>query len=198
MKLIPLGGKYANGAVALVDDADFDEISKQHWFFVPPDPKTGRYSAYAYTRTKKGRMGMHTAVMKPDAGMETDHQNHDGLNNQRYNLRNVTARQNCFNRRKKRGSTSPYKGVHKRKDTGEYQATITYQGRLRWIGYFDSERHAALAYDMWATLLHGEFALLNFEPVGGLYGQIRTPKEHPPVDGTVGAGIRHDTLQEAA
>lgn len=32
------------------------------------------------------------------------------------------------------------------------------------IGYFKEERHAAMAYDIWATELFGEFAKLNFKP----------------------------------
>lgn len=175
MKEIPLGGKYANGAVALVDDRDYEAINQYHWFYVPPYPETGRYSAYAYTRTKTGRLGMHTFIMQPIKGMETDHHNQNGLDNQRSNLRNVTSRQNCLNRRKKRGCSSPYKGVTLRKG-GNFEAHITHHKKILWIGEFKTEHHAALAYDLWATYLHGEYALLNFKPIGGSDGQVGTPK----------------------
>lgn len=56
--------------------------------------------------------------------------------------------------------SSQYKGVckHQRK----WQASIFADGKVRWLGLYEDERDAALAYDCAARELHGHRARLNF------------------------------------
>jgi len=90
-----------------------------------------------------------------------DHKNGNGMDNRLANLRVVTHQQNMCNSKKRKASSSIYKGVYKHKH-GKWCANITENGKVRSLGYFISEEEAAKAYDKEATKLQGEFARLNF------------------------------------
>ena len=61
-----------------------------------------------------------------------------------------------------RNAGSRYKGVcwHKRKK--KWCVSICKSGKRAYLGPFDNETEAALAYDQKAKELFGEFAYLNF------------------------------------
>lgn len=82
-------------------------------------------------------------------GPEVDHQNHDGLDNQRSNLRVVTHAQNLQNKRGSRNSTSVYRGVYWRADKQRWIAKARLNGRCHHIGAFRDEREAAQAVAEW-------------------------------------------------
>lgn len=102
---------------------------------------------------------MHRLILKPKRGLEVDHKDRNGLNNQRCNLRPCTRAQNMWNTGP---VTGKYKGVSYQKNIGKWNARISYYG-LRWrIGFYETEELAAEAVDCAAVVLHGEFAYLNF------------------------------------
>ena len=91
MKEIPL----TKGKVALVDDEDFEEVSKVTWYLVKI-----RNTCYAHGYVKppsKKMEYMHRLILKTPEDMETDHINGNGLDNRKENLRVVTHRQNMQN-----------------------------------------------------------------------------------------------------
>lgn len=93
MKEIPLSGKYAE-RFAIIDDSDFEAVSKHSW--------TGCNSRgelfYARTRIAGKTVMMHRLIMASECnGLEVDHRDGDGLNNQRSNLRAVTHSENLQN-----------------------------------------------------------------------------------------------------
>jgi len=97
---IELGGKYAVGDhhYALVDDADFTWLNAWRWH-----AKRGRRTYYArrvdYSTGRKAQVFMHREILgmgKQDL-LQVDHTDHNGLNNQRHNLRKVTQRENANN-----------------------------------------------------------------------------------------------------
>ena len=97
-----------------------------------------------------------------------DHEDTNGLNNQRHNLRSASYRQNSMNRNKSsHGTSSQYKGVHFGKRERKFIAQIKVNEKLIYLGTFDitQEKAAALAYDAAALEHFGEFARLNFPPV---------------------------------
>jgi hypothetical protein len=106
---------------------------------------------------------MHREVLKAPKGALVDHINHNGLDNRRANLRFVTAGQNCWNARKKRGCSSKYKGVYFQKRSRRWLANIIYRGERIFLGCFDDEQSAARAYDEKAKQLFGQYATLNFQ-----------------------------------
>lgn len=111
---------------------------------------------------------MHRRVMEHMIGRklsrseEVDHQDGNGLNNVRSNLRVATKSQNQANRRVSSLSGSGYKGVYFRKSTGRYTVYIKCGDTTRHIGVFNTVEEAAYIYDQWALQIYGEFARTNF------------------------------------
>ena len=101
---------------------------------------------------------MHKVVA--GTGRMVDHRDLDTLNNQSLNLRPATTQLNAANTRKQANRSSQYKGVSKEK--GQWRTQICYNNKRRYDALFPDERTAALAYDLNAYALFGEYARLNF------------------------------------
>ena len=105
---------------------------------------------------------MHGFILNKEDSSQIDHWDRNGLNNQKVNLRPCTGQQNSFNRGKRTGCTSKFKGVHFNKERKKYMLQISVNRRQTYLGLFNSEIEAAKAYDVKALELFGEFAYLNF------------------------------------
>lgn len=101
---------------------------------------------------------MHTLIAGTDEQPHVDHRDHDGLNNQRFNLRPCSVVQNCANARKMPGKTSKLKGVHLCPCTGKWRADIIVNGVKHYLGRYYDENMAGLAYKLAAEKSFGEFA----------------------------------------
>ncbi len=147
--------------IALVDDNDFDWLSTFNWAAIFHKP-SGNWYARRFTKAD-GTIIMARFIMDAQKGQIIDHKDHDTLNNQRSNLRVATVSLNGANRRKGRSNTSSlYKGVHWYTAVGKWKAVIRKNGEAFFLGHFEDEVGAALAYDNKALELFGEFAHLNF------------------------------------
>jgi hypothetical protein len=152
--------KLTQDKVALVDDEDFEYLNQWKWhahkdgnnYYVERIIRLPRGLKYQY-------VSMHRLIMNTPKGMQTDHKDHDGLNNQKSNLRICTRSQNQMNR-KAIEATSKYKGVWY--ENGKIRSAITINKEQVYLGYFNSEKDAAIAYDIAAKKYYGEFAYLNF------------------------------------
>lgn len=146
------------GLFALVDDEDFELVSKHTWRAAIKRP-----NVYATTGWKETEVAMHRLILglKKYDPRCVDHINGNGLDNRKENLRVCTPNQNNFNMSKRSAMTSSqYKGVYKHK-TGKWHAQVRCQGKRYSAGYYTTEDEAALAYNVKALELHGEFARLN-------------------------------------
>lgn len=103
-------------------------------------------------------------LVNPPEKMRVDHIDGNPLNNQRSNLRLATPAQNKHNSRKRKATSSIYKGVSKLKNS--WKAQITVHGKTTRLGKFETEKEAALAFDEAARKLQGPFAKLNFPKEG--------------------------------
>lgn len=140
--------------ITLIDDEDLILISKYKWY---------ESNGYAVSATRP-IIRMQRLIMKPLKGQVVDHINGNRLDNRRKNLRICTQHQNIMNQRTQNvPKTSVYKGVSYDAINKKWIAQTKYKQKGIWIGRFKVERHAALAYDLWAKDLFGEYAKLNFE-----------------------------------
>lgn len=138
---------------ALVDDADYELVSKHDWCA----NKCGN-KFYA----SKAGVRMHRFIMGVlDSKIIVDHIDGDTLNNQRNNLRTCTKAHNNINTSAHKNTTSRYKGVSWAKHCKKWRAQITKDKFSKFIGYYDNELDAAIAYNNVAKNTHGEFANLN-------------------------------------
>jgi|ERR1035437_9474536 hypothetical protein len=157
MKAITL----TQGFVALIDDADYDRVSAFKW---SATKTTTNVYGVRKVRTPSGRTTsqlLHRFIMGvTHPRIDVDHEDHNGLNCQRRNLRLCVRGENDGNRRKSRGA-SQYKGVSWDSGRGLWRAYITIRKTSRFLGRFHDERDAALAYDTAARAAFGEFAFCN-------------------------------------
>ncbi len=156
MKEIPL----TQGMVAQVDDTDYEWLSRWSWYA----HKNGR-NFYAICNVKRAEgitsQYMHRLILNVPEGVETDHRDCNGLNNQRANLRLCTHQENLRNQKPGGRGFSPFKGVTWSKEAGKWQARIKVNNVARHLGFFKKDSEAAKAYNKVATELFGEFAKLN-------------------------------------
>ena len=156
------------GKYAIVDPERYEELAKHKWFAARSE--RGLYAvrvvkAEKGSRARRKTVRMHQVVLRPPKGKFIDHINHNSLDNRLANLRVVTNQQNTWNARKRRHNcTSRYKGVHWSKTKKKWRAMITCNDRLIFIGDFDREKAAAMAYDAKARELFGDYASLNMPP----------------------------------
>ncbi len=149
------------GFVALVDDGDYDRVSAHKW-----SATRANNTVYGVRKIKtaNGRTTsqlLHRFVLGVnDPEIHVDHEDHDGLNCQRSNLRKCVRGENDGNRSKARGS-SKYRGVSWSTGKRKWRACITIEKTVH-LGYFVNERDAALAYDEAARTRFGIFANCNF------------------------------------
>lgn len=146
------------GKVAIVDDEDFEELSKHKWC-----ARRSRKTFYAgrNVRDKNGKrytVLMHRIIMKTIDGLETDHTNGDGLDNTRANLRVCTRSQNARNRGKQRDNTSGFKGVFFKNARGKWRAQIRVGGKQTNLGDYSTAEDAYRAYCDACIKFHGDFA----------------------------------------
>jgi hypothetical protein len=158
----------SNGAITLVDDIDFPNLSKFKWH------ASLKHSGFYARRNNPTGSGpsmllMHREIMG-NPGCLVDHRNGNTLDNRRENLRLASFAQNSANRHVFE-NTSGFKGVSfqpytqktgkRAKRSKPWRASICSDKRHICIGYYSSAEEAAAAYDIAAAKYHGEFARTN-------------------------------------
>jgi hypothetical protein len=150
------------GLVTQVDDSDYENLNQWKWY---ASKKSNGYYVRRNTgpARKQDYIYMSRVIMNPAEGLTVDHIDHNGLNNQRSNLRVCTYRENSLNRIPI--GSSKYLGVCVYKSGGKerIRASIKSFGKTTHLGYYKTESDAARAYDKAASQIHGEFANLNFK-----------------------------------
>lgn len=151
------------GFVAIVDDEDFETLSKQKWHV---KKHTGGLS-YACGKIwdketqKSHNIKMHRVILGlTDPDIIADHVNGNGLDNRRANLRLCTKKENQLNRENR--TKNKWKGVSLfRVCRWQSYATDIVTGKKINLGTFDTAEQAALAYNVYAEKNYGKFCKIN-------------------------------------
>ena len=168
--------RLSQGKFAIVDDEDFNELDKVKWH-----AHKGRNTFYAARNVlladgKRGIYLMHNTVLARKLGREItstempDHENGNGLDNSRSNLRALTFGQNARNcGRHRDNKSSQYLGVTWCKRSNKWRAQICSNYYNKTLGDYSTEMEAAQAREIYIAA-HPELrARCNFPK------QERTP-----------------------
>ena len=151
------------GKIALVDDEDFDRINNYKW------QSHLRFNYYYASRKSSRLLGkrktiyMHREILNiNDPNIHIDHISHDGLNNQKSNLRICTSSQNHANQKKHTNCSSIFKGVHWNTKKKRWISVLFMDRKVVHYKTFKCELLAGLSYDDAIKKHHGSFACTNF------------------------------------
>jgi hypothetical protein len=133
------------GKFAIIDDEDYEYLSQWKWSFDDLYAVRGEYLGKLEGKYKYKKIYMHKVINQTPKGLETDHINHDKLDNRRCNLRSVTKSQNNRNRTVYKKNISGVIGVNWYKQTQRYNAFITINGKRIHLGYYINFEDAVLA-----------------------------------------------------
>jgi hypothetical protein len=146
----------------IVEPADYYRFGHLNWHLGGNKRKI--YAVRTF-KTSPGRITMrclHREITDAPKGLVVDHKNGCSLDNRRANLRLATRSQNAQNTPKQKNTSSQYIGVSFHKHRKKWTASMKYEGKRIWLGYYENEIDAAKAYDQAAMKYYGEFAKVNF------------------------------------
>ena len=156
------------GKEAVIDAADLQQVidGRGKWYARFANGTT--FYATREVRDADGRTRaeqMHRIIFGLGGGhaIVPDHEDHNGLNNRRSNLRLTDHGKNRANGGPCR--KGKFKGVHRRvspSSTVRYRAIVKANGEVFRSPDYMTPDEAALAYDQAALAVWGEFAYLNF------------------------------------
>lgn len=155
--------KLTQGKVALVDDEDFLFLNRWKWDCDSINKTNYAKMNFLDSNTGKNiKIYMHRLIMGCPGSMFIDHIDHNGLNNQKSNLRICTRSENLRNNiRNNKKHSSKYRGVHVRQD-GIIVAYYDYNRKRYHVGCFKTEEDAARARDEAIARIDKKFYVFNF------------------------------------
>lgn len=156
------------GKVALVDDDDFDRVNAFKWCAVKmqsaPQRRTHWYAKHCiYVDGQAINIYLHRFILGTPDKIHIDHEDGNGLNCTKSNMRYASRRQNAWNTRVHLQSETGFKGVRRAKIG--WAAHISVDGKSRRIGAFTSIEQAARVWDAAAIHFNKEFARTNFAEI---------------------------------
>lgn len=162
----PIQLQLTKGYIAIIDEQDAD-LAEFKWSSLI----TPRASVYAWRFTKIEDQWQHVLLhrlilerilnRRLIKGELCDHENGEGTDNRRENLRLASSLQNAQNKGMRKDNTSGFKGVSYRKDTGRYVARIYVNKLCIRLGNFATAEDASDAYKQAAIEFFGNYANLG-------------------------------------
>jgi hypothetical protein len=147
------------GQVALVDDWRYEELNQFKWHAHWNEPTQSFYATRTVgKRPFRKTIWMHRQIMNTPKGMFCDHRNNDTLNNQEYNLRNVTRSQNNMNSRLRSDNALGQRCIHLHQN--RYMVEVYKDYERVFTQSFPTLDEAIVARDEALKKYHGEFAYL--------------------------------------
>lgn len=149
-----------NGGFCLIDASDAEFVGRWSWQW-----KTSRGGKVYVVRNRLKDDGpgarhipLHRALLEPEANEIVDHEDGDGLNCRRGNMRLCNHSQNLKNRKVRCDSSTGLNGVCPSRSGRRFCAAIMSDGVRHRLGTFGTAAAAHAAYVEAAHRLHGEFA----------------------------------------
>jgi hypothetical protein len=144
------------GYEAIIDAADVLLVEGFNW-----SAHVNGHTVYGIRSKRNGTKNisilLHRAIMGDPNGMEIDHEDGDGLNNRKANLRMATRAENARNRRKNQNNTSGVKSVDWDPVRKKWRARIKVDGKIHYLGRYETIEMAKTAYVAASEKMHGEF-----------------------------------------
>lgn len=150
------------GYVALVDPEDFARFGHLKWTAAVQRRRGFRVYAYRsqWIGGKCFTIFLHREILAAQKGQLVDHVDRNTLDCRKQNLRIATPQQNCRNR-VARPSKHGFIGVDSQ-TPGSYRGRVFSDSRTVYTKTFSCPVMAAVARDVLAQQLHGEYAAFNF------------------------------------
>lgn len=152
----------------IVDDDKWHEFSLHKW---------NNGDGYVFSKINGKSIRMTRYLLNAPDNVQVDHINNNIHDNRITNLRLATDKQNSYNKSSCVNSSSLYKGLSKRISTSNnitYKVQIEKEGKYYGLGTYTNEIVAAIAYNIKAKELFGNFAYLNkIEIDKNLYDQYK-------------------------
>ena len=141
------------GYLLQIDEEDKPILERHSWKVV--DTKRGK--KYLMRSSRKGTIYFHRIITQCPKGMEVDHKDGNGLNNQKSNLKVCSHIENNRNMKTSNRSISGYKGVSWSTKNKKWRADISVNNKSIYLGLFDKPEDAYTAYCEASKQYHGEF-----------------------------------------
>lgn len=122
--------------------------------------KSWKINNLGYVTSKDGEL-MHRIILGAKDSDYVDHKNGIKTDNRLCNIRICNQSQNGANSKKRKNTSSRFKGVSYRKSRNKFYAHITKNGKTYSLGFFIKEEDAAMAYNKKAIEFFGEYARIN-------------------------------------
>ncbi|MDB5298304.1 MAG: Fis family transcriptional regulator [Phycisphaerales bacterium] len=151
-----------NGQTAVIDAADADRVSGTTW--VLSQASSGK-KPYVCASLRRGQEPLALARLVAgvtDPTLQVGYRDDDHTNCRRENLVVQTNSERIRRSRKRKLTTSRFKGVSLEKARQRWRASIRIDGRQMTLGRFKDEERAAREYDEAAAHYFGDHARLNF------------------------------------
>ncbi len=136
--------KLTQSQFAIVDDKNYEQLCRYKWY-AWWNKNTQSFYALRHNKSKikvkRYTISMAREILELKKGdkREADHRNHKTLDNCESNLRIVTCQQNDWNRKNT-------KGYCWHKAARKYQAQINLNGKIIYLGLFNTTKKARNAY----------------------------------------------------
>jgi hypothetical protein len=151
----------SQGKFALVDEGDYDRLSKHTWSAVK---RKGQSSYYAEYRSTDGHtVAMHREVLGLTVydGKRTDHKNRNGLDNRRSNLRVASPSINTHNGNLRKNNSSGFRGVYWHKIHKKWGVKVGHNGKQIYCGEYASILDAIDARNAMEIKCYGADAIFD-------------------------------------
>lgn len=164
-----IGGNYMskkiplkNGMFAIVDDEDYERVSKHSWYVGINNNK--RFEVYRCIEQGKPtheRLSRFIFNLESSDNRIVAFKNKNNLDHRKENLIICTKKENAHMRRGDMNSSSKYKGVYWETRRSKWRILIQVAGKKIHLGYSDSEDEAAKIYNRASLEYFGKYSYQN-------------------------------------